>query len=513
VPAIGDKFCSRCGQKGTIGLVIPEKDMPFTEDGVKPDIIINPHALPSRMTIGQLVECLQGKACAMYGAYGDCTAFVNKGPKHKIFGDLLTNVGYHSSGNQMLYNGTTGEQMNSEIFIGPTYYMRLKHMVKDKINYRAQGPRTMLTRQTVQGRANDGGLRIGEMERDGVIAHGAAKFLEESMMKRGDEYFMAVCNKTGTIAIYNNTLNLFLSPNADGPIKFTGTLDNNLNIENISRFGRSFSIVRVPYSFKLLMQELQTMNIQMRIITEDNVDQLQSMSYSRTINNLLFDDNITVNDIIQTNKQKLEKETQQESTKFSKQQTRAPAQTFAAIPPPPSLYQTTVPGPSPDAAHEFVPTPYPGEEVQYENEFAKPPLIINKDSITNTPTLDIQELPPLEQQSMAPQYGNTSPQYGNTSPQYGNTSPQYGEPIIGPPGQTPAPQSVKATIEVPAGQQGQFTITSSGPQTDEPSSALTSQVNVNEEPKEEEKLIDDPFLVTKKDDQTEGSEDIKTIKI
>ena len=283
VPAIGDKFCSRCGQKGTIGLVIPERDMPFTDEGVKPDLIVNPHALPSRMTIGQLVECLQGKACAMYGAYGDCTAFVNKGPKNKIFGDLLTNIGYHSSGNQLLYNGTTGEQMKSEIFIGPTYYMRLKHMVKDKINYRAQGPRTMLTRQTVQGRANDGGLRIGEMERDGVIAHGAAKFLEESLMKRGDEYYMAICNKTGTIAIYNNTLNLFLSPSADGPIKFTGTLDNNLNIENISRFGRSFSIVRVPYSFKLLMQELQTMNIQMRVITEDNVDQLNSMSILRQL--------------------------------------------------------------------------------------------------------------------------------------------------------------------------------------------------------------------------------------
>ena len=133
VPAIGDKFCSRCGQKGTIGLVIPERDMPFTDEGVKPDLIVNPHALPSRMTIGQLVECLQGKACAMYGAYGDCTAFVNKGPKNKIFGDLLTNIGYHSSGNQLLYNGTTGEQMKSEIFIGPTYYMRLKHMVKTKL--------------------------------------------------------------------------------------------------------------------------------------------------------------------------------------------------------------------------------------------------------------------------------------------------------------------------------------------------------------------------------------------
>ena len=283
VPAIGDKFCSRCGQKGTIGLVIPEEDMPFTEEGIRPDIIINPHALPSRMTIGQLVETLMGKACAMYGGFGDCTAFMNKGQKTEQFGKMLTNVGFHSSGNQLLYNGQSGEQMYSQIFIGPTYYMRLKHMVKDKINYRARGPRTVLTRQTVQGRANDGGLRIGEMERDGIIAHGASKFLQESMLVRGDEYFMAVCNKTGMIAIYNDSYNLFLSPYADGPIRFTGTLSDGLNIQNVSKYGRSFSILRVPYSFKLLIQELQTMNVQMRLITEDNIDQLSSMSFSNNI--------------------------------------------------------------------------------------------------------------------------------------------------------------------------------------------------------------------------------------
>jgi len=176
IPNIGDKFCSRCGQKGTIGLVIPEANMPFTKEGIRPDIIINPHALPSRMTIGQLIETLMGKACVMYGGFGDCTAFMNKGEKASRFGNMLTHVGFHSSGNQYLYNGETGERMSSEIFMGPTYYMRLKHMVKDKINYRSKGPRTILTRQTVQGRANDGGLRIGEMERDGVIAHGAMHF-------------------------------------------------------------------------------------------------------------------------------------------------------------------------------------------------------------------------------------------------------------------------------------------------------------------------------------------------
>lgn len=154
-------------------------------------------------------------------------------------------------------------------------------MVKDKINYRTRGPRTALTRQTVQGRANDGGLRIGEMERDAVIGHGLNHFLNESHMVRGDEYYMAICNNTGTVAIYNEDRNLFLSPGADGPIKFTTAVDDTMNIENVSRYGRSFSIIRIPYTFKLLMQELGTMNVSMRIITEDNVDQLYNMSYSK----------------------------------------------------------------------------------------------------------------------------------------------------------------------------------------------------------------------------------------
>jgi DNA-directed RNA polymerase II subunit RPB2 len=287
IPAIGDKMASRAGQKGTLGLIIPEEDMPFTEDGIRPDLIINPHAIPSRMTIGQLVESLLGKACCEYGGFGDCTAFANKGPNEDVYGHMLVKAGFSASGNQILYNGMTGEQLFSDIYIGPTYYMRLKHMVKDKINYRALGPRTMLTRQTVQGRANDGGLRIGEMERDGVMAHGASAFLNDSFMIRGDEYFMAVCNKTGAVAIYNPNLNLFLSPFSDGPINFNTTLDGKMNIRSVSRFGRSFSIVRIPYALKLLIQELQVMNIQMRIITEDNVDQLLSMSYSDNINKLL----------------------------------------------------------------------------------------------------------------------------------------------------------------------------------------------------------------------------------
>ena len=279
-PNIGDKFASRCGQKGTVGLIIPEKDMPFTADGVRPDLIVNPHAFPSRMTIGQFVETIMAKACVVYGAFGDCTAFVNLGNKHATFGSMLQKENYSSTGTQILYNGTTGEQIESEIFIGPTYYMRLKHMVKDKINFRARGPNTNLTRQPVQGRANDGGLRIGEMERDGVIAHGATRFLQESMLVRGDNYYMAICNKTGMTAIYNPDSDVFMSPMADGPIQFNDALTDNPKLVNITRFGRSFSVVQIPYSLKLLIQELQTMNCVMRVITEDNIDQIESMSFS-----------------------------------------------------------------------------------------------------------------------------------------------------------------------------------------------------------------------------------------
>ena len=293
---------SRAGQKGTLGLIIPEEDMPFTADGIRPDLIINPHALPSRMTIGQIVESLFGKVCTSYGAFGDCTAFQVKGSNYSTYAPLLIKAGFNSSGNQILYNGMTGDQLQADIYMGPTYYMRLKHMVKDKINYRARGPNEALTKQPVGGRANDGGLRIGEMERDGVLAHGMSYFLNESFLVRGDEYYIAVCNKTGTIAIYNESKNLFLSPQADGPIKFNKNPDGSMNIQNISRFGRSFSILRVPYAFKLLVQELQIMNVQMRIITDENVDQLLSMSYSDNINKLMHNNDTLSHNIIRVNR-------------------------------------------------------------------------------------------------------------------------------------------------------------------------------------------------------------------
>jgi len=283
IPSIGDKFCSRAGQKGTIGIVMDEKDMPFNSEGVRPDIIVNPHAFPSRMTIGHLVESLFGKVCSLYGTYGDCTTFTNKGTKDKILGEMLIKAGYSSTGNEILYNGMTGEQLETEIFFGPTYYLRLKHMVKDKVNARARGPRTALTRQTVGGRANGGGLRVGEMDRDAIIGHGMTNFIKDSMMERGDKFKVGICNKTGTIAIYNEPQNLFISLFADGPVQYSTNMDNEMNIVPITKYGRDFSIVEIPYSFKLLYQELQAMNIQMRIITEDNVEQLTSLKNSNNL--------------------------------------------------------------------------------------------------------------------------------------------------------------------------------------------------------------------------------------
>ena len=306
VPNVGDKFASRSGQKGTVGYVIPEQNMPFTSQGIRPDLIINPHALPSRMTIGQLVESLLGKMCSLYGGSGDCTAFVSKGANVSTYGrklqnyrhnedigskllpsdyhtDLL-NIGYHSTGNQLLYNGMSGEQIESNIYVGVNYYMRLKHMVKDKINYRAQGPRNFLTRQSVHGRANDGGLRIGEMERDSIITHGMSTFLRESFMKRADSYKMAVCNTTGLIAIYNPEKQLMMSPFADGPLQFQMDINTEeLTLNTKTMYGRSFSILEIPYTFKLFIQELQVMGIQMRIITNKNIENIMNLKYTNNL--------------------------------------------------------------------------------------------------------------------------------------------------------------------------------------------------------------------------------------
>ena len=162
VPQIGDKFASRHGQKGTIGITYRQEDMPFSADGITPDIIINPHAIPSRMTIGHLVECLLSKLSTLTGSEGDATPFTEL--TVESVSQLLRAKGFQSRGLEVMYHGHTGRKLQAQIYFGPTYYQRLKHMVDDKIHARARGPLQILTRQPVEGRSRDGGLRFGEME-------------------------------------------------------------------------------------------------------------------------------------------------------------------------------------------------------------------------------------------------------------------------------------------------------------------------------------------------------------
>jgi len=171
-----DKFASRHGQKGTCGITYRQEDMPFNPEGITPDLIINPHAIPSRMTIGHLIECLLSKLSALTGTEGDATAFSTVTVDE--ISQKLWEQGYHRRGLELLYNGHTGRKLNAQVFFGPTYYQRLKHMVDDKIHSRARGPYQVLVRQPMEGRSRDGGLRFGEMERDCIIAHGAALFLK-----------------------------------------------------------------------------------------------------------------------------------------------------------------------------------------------------------------------------------------------------------------------------------------------------------------------------------------------
>jgi len=244
-PVIGDKFSSRHGQKGTIGNIIPECDMPYTAEGVKPDIIINPHAIPSRMTIGQLKETLLGKVLVELGLFGDGTSFgelsIDKIRKE------LTKVGYESNGNELMYNGLTGEQIETSIFIGPVFYQRLKHMVRDKQHSRSIGPMVNLTRQPAEGRSRDGGLRFGEMERDCMVSHGASRFTRGRLYDASDKYQVNVCKKCGMISAYNDKKHIHVCK----------TCDNRTD----------FNYVEIPYACKLLFQELQTMNIAPRIMT------------------------------------------------------------------------------------------------------------------------------------------------------------------------------------------------------------------------------------------------------
>ena len=238
-PVIGDKFSSRHGQKGTIGIILPEEDMPFTASGIRPDIIINPHAIPSRMTIGQLKETLLGKVLIELGMFGDGTSFNDL--TVKSISEELLKCGYEAHGNEVMMNGMTGEQLETSIFIGPAFYQRLKHMVNDKQHSRSFGPMVVLTRQPAEGRARDGGLRFGEMERDCMVSHGASRFTRGRIYDASDKFSVNICKKCGMIAAYND----------NKEIHYCNTCENRVD----------FSYVEIPYACKLLFQELITMNV------------------------------------------------------------------------------------------------------------------------------------------------------------------------------------------------------------------------------------------------------------
>jgi len=251
IPDIGDKFSSRPGQKGVCGMLLEEKDMPFTKEGIVPDLIMNPHAIPSRMTINQFLEMILGKTCSLSGHLGDATPFQNNNVKD--YTRLLESYGYQGTGDQVLYSGITGEQLKTSIYIGPIYYQRLKIMVADKMHSRGTGPLQSLVRQPAAGRANNGGLRIGEMERDSILSHGTAQFLNESMMKRSDSYSVQI-NETNGLIDY--------SKNEDPKC-----------------------MIHLPYAMKLLIQELQTMCIYPRVEVDSHIP--NKPVFKHLLNNLI----------------------------------------------------------------------------------------------------------------------------------------------------------------------------------------------------------------------------------
>lgn len=227
-PVIGDKMASRHSQKGTVGMIMDEEDMPFTSSGMRPDLLFNPHGIPTRMTVGQFLEMASNKLGIHLGSFIDATPFTMSN-RVGVVRKALIDSGFHPYGHETMYNGQTGEMLESEIFMAPIYYQRLKHMVEDKINYRNTGPKKLLTHQPTQGRGDEGGLRIGEMERDALIAHGMSKFVTESMMERSDKTTVQFDKEEGTFATSRDTIDL-------------------------------------PYGAKLYMQELEAMHVVPRMM-------------------------------------------------------------------------------------------------------------------------------------------------------------------------------------------------------------------------------------------------------
>jgi len=242
IPEIGDKFTSRHGQKGVVGLIVPQADMPFTASGIVPDIMFSPHGIPSRMTISHLLECVGAKMGALAGRFVNATTF-DAEPEEAMRKELLS-LGFRENGVETMYNGMTGEQFNVKIFVGNMYYLKLKHMVANKLHSRARGPIQLLTRQPTEGRAKEGGLRLGEMEKDTFVAHGASLLLKERF--DSDKTVVPVCEGCGIIAIHD--------PYKDK--KYCPVCGENVEINDIE----------VSYAFKLILDEFKSLGIYPRLV-------------------------------------------------------------------------------------------------------------------------------------------------------------------------------------------------------------------------------------------------------